>query len=111
MSAKKLAQGMCRPLPAGTPPLAQAQIDAALAQLPGWAYADGAIAKAFSFANYAETIAFVNAIAWIAQREDHHPDMLVGYDRCRVTYHTHSVGGISENDFICAAKIEALCRI
>ncbi len=107
----KLEQGMCRPLPAGTPPLAQAQIDAGLALLPGWEHKDGAIGKAFSFGNYAQTIAFVNGVAWIAQREDHHPDMWVGYDKCRVAYHTHSVGGISDNDLICAAKIEALCRI
>ncbi|MBE0621417.1 MAG: 4a-hydroxytetrahydrobiopterin dehydratase [Burkholderiales bacterium] len=96
---------------AGTPPLTQAQIDAGLAQLPGWVRRDGAIEKTFSFGNYAGTIAFVNAVAQIAQHEDHHPDMLVGYDKCRVAYSTHSVGGISENDFICAAKIEALCRI
>ena len=107
----KLEPGTCRPLPAGTPPLGQAQIDAGLAQLPGWEYKDGAIGKTFTFPNYAETIAFVNGVAAIAQREDHHPDMLVGYDKCRVAYSTHSVGGISENDFICAAKIEALCRI
>ncbi len=111
MKMNKLELGTCRPLPAGTPPLVQAQIDAGLAQLPGWEHRDGAIGKTFSFGNYAETIAFVNAVAGIAQREDHHPDMLVGYDKCRVAYRTHSVGGISENDFICAAKIEALCRI
>ncbi|HUX24628.1 MAG TPA: 4a-hydroxytetrahydrobiopterin dehydratase [Burkholderiales bacterium] len=111
MNADEFQLGSCRPLPAGTPPLARAQIDAGLAQLPGWAYAEGAISKTFAFGNYAETIAFVNAVAWIAQREDHHPDMLVGYDKCRVAFSTHSVGGISENDFICAAKIEALCRI
>lgn len=110
MNVNKLELEGCRPLPAGTPPLTQAQIDAGLAQLPGWEYKDGAIGKTFSFDNYAETIAFVNGVAAIAQREDHHPDMLVGYDRCRVTYRTHSVGGISANDFICAAKVEARCR-
>ncbi len=110
MSMRKPEQAHCRPLPAGTPPLGQAQIDAALAQLPGWEHRDGAIGKTFAFGNYAETIAFVNAVAGIAQREDHHPDMSVGYDKCRIAYSTHSVGGISENDFICAAKIEALCR-
>ena len=111
MSAGEPERGTCRPLPAGTPPLTPAQIEAGLARLPGWEHAGGAIVKSFSFSNYAETIAFVNAVAWIAQREDHHPELLVGYDRCRVAYHTHSVGGISGNDFICAAKIEALCRI
>ena len=111
MNMNKLEPGMCRALPAGSQPLAQAQIDAGLAQLPGWKHRDGAIGKTFSFGDYAETIAFVNGVAGIAQREDHHPDMLVGYDTCRVAYRTHSVGGISANDFICAAKIEALCRI
>ena len=110
MSMSKFDQANCRPLPAGTPPLGQARIDAALAQLPGWEHRDGAIGKTFAFENYAETIAFVNAVAGIAQREDHHPDMSVGYDKCRVAYSTHSVGGISENDFVCAAKIEALCQ-
>jgi 4a-hydroxytetrahydrobiopterin dehydratase len=107
----RLAASSCRPLPAGTAPLAQAEIDAGLGALPGWEHRDGAIGKTFSFSNYAETMAFVNAVAWIAEREDHHPDLLVGYDKCRVAYRTHSVGGISSNDFICAAKIEALCRI
>lgn len=108
MNAEKPERRSCRPLPAGTPPLAQARIDAGLAQLPGWNYQDGAIGKTFSFADYAQTIAFVNAVAAIAQREDHHPDLLVGYDQCRVVYRTHSVGGVSENDFICAAQIEAI---
>ena len=107
---RELEQARCRPLPAGTPPLAQAQIDAGLARLPGWAHADGAISRTFAFADYAQTMAFVNGVAAIAQREDHHPEMRVGYDSCRVSYSTHSVGGVSENDFICAAKIEALCR-
>jgi len=105
----KLAARSCTPLPAGTAPLAQAQIDAGLGELPGWEHKNGTIGKTFSFKNYAETMAFVNAVAWIAEREDHHPDMLIGYDKCRVAYCTHSVGGISDNDFICAAKIEALC--
>jgi 4a-hydroxytetrahydrobiopterin dehydratase len=53
-------------------------------------------------------MAFVNAVAWIAHREDHHPDLAVSYNRCRVEWSTHSVGGLSENDFICAAHIEAM---
>jgi 4a-hydroxytetrahydrobiopterin dehydratase len=104
-----LAGRSCRALPAGTAPLTQPEIDAGLEQLPGWALAQGAISKRFSFQGYAETMAFVNAVAAIAAREDHHPEMLVGYDSCRVAYSTHSIGGVSENDLICAAKIEALC--
>jgi 4a-hydroxytetrahydrobiopterin dehydratase len=105
-----LAQRHCTSLPPGTPALARAEIDALLAQLPGWSFENGVIAKTWSFADYYETIAFVNAIAWIAHREDHHPDLVVSYNRCRVAYSTHSVGGLSENDFICAAKLEALER-
>jgi 4a-hydroxytetrahydrobiopterin dehydratase len=111
MNALRLGERSCRPLPAGTAPLTPAQIDARLAQFPGWEYRDGAIRKTFAFGSYDATIAFVNSVATIAQHEDHHPEMLVGYDRCRVAYCTHSIGGISENDFICAARIEALCRI
>ena len=91
----EFADRMCRPLPAGTPPLTQARIDADLAQIPGWKHEHGVIAKTFSFKNYYETMAFVNGVAWIAHREDHHPDMLVGFNTCRVAYATHSVGGIS----------------
>jgi 4a-hydroxytetrahydrobiopterin dehydratase len=66
------------------------------------------IERTFAFKNYYRTLAFVNAVAWIAHQEDHHPEMEVGYNRCRVRYSTHSVGGLSENDFICAAKVDAL---
>ena len=71
---QQIRTGNCRPLPAGTPPLAPAQIDAGLAQLPGWEHKDGVISKTFAFGNYAETMAFVNGVAAIAQREDHHPE-------------------------------------
>jgi 4a-hydroxytetrahydrobiopterin dehydratase len=79
-----------------------------LAQIGGWHLASGAIEKTFSFKNYYETIAFVNALAWIANTEDHHPDLAVSYDRCVVRFNTHSVNGVSVNDFICAAKADAL---
>jgi len=106
-----LAQMKCKDLPPGTPPLARARIDALLKEVPGWGYDGKVIGKTFSFKNYYETIAFINAAAWIVHREDHHPDMNVSYNRCRVEFSTHSIGGISENDFICAAKIEALAGI
>jgi len=66
------------------------------------------IQRSFRFKNYYQTIAFVNALAWVAHHQDHHPDLEVGYNRCVVNYSTHSAGGLSENDFICAAKIDAL---
>ena len=79
-----------------------------LAQAPGWALVDGAIQKRYDFADYHRTMAFVNALAFIAHVEDHHPDLAVSYNRCTVRFNTHSVGGISFNDFICAAKVDAL---
>lgn len=100
----------CAPVPAGTPPLDRAAADALLARIPGWSLADagGEIGRTFRFKNYYETMAFVNALAWVAHREDHHPDIEVGYNRCRVRFSTHSVKGLSHNDFICAAKLNAL---
>ncbi len=102
-----LATQHCRPLE-GEPALDAAQIDHHLAAAPGWALVDGAIQKRYDFADYHRTMAFVNALAWIAHAEDHHPDLLVSYSRCTVRFNTHSVGGISLNDFICAAKVDAL---
>jgi 4a-hydroxytetrahydrobiopterin dehydratase len=81
-----------------------------LAETRGWALDDAgkAISRTFRFRNYYETMAFVNALAYVANRQDHHPDLEVGYNRCTVRFSTHSVKGLSENDFICAARINAL---
>ena len=79
-----------------------------LAQTSGWHAADGAIEKTFAFKGWLETVAFVDALAWICHVEDHHPDFEAGYNYCRMEFSTHSVGGLSENDFICAAKLDAL---
>jgi len=73
-----------------------------------WRIEDGKLVKVYPFSNYYQTMAFVNALAWISHREDHHPDLLVGYNKCRVEYCTHAIDGLSENDFICAAKADAL---
>ena len=79
-----------------------------LAQVSGWVLQGTSIEKTFSFRNFYETVAFVNALAWICHTEDHHPQLAVSYDSCVVRFNTHSVGGISINDFICAAKSDAL---
>jgi 4a-hydroxytetrahydrobiopterin dehydratase len=97
----------CLPLE-GQPAMAADAITTHLAQAPGWRLAGASIEKRFDFDNYHQTIAFVNALTWVAHREDHHPDLLVSYNRCTVRFNTHSVGGISVNDFICAAKVDAL---
>lgn len=103
-----LAAGKCKPCEGGVAPLKPEEVAALLKHLKGWEPAGGAIAKTYEFKDYYHTIAFVNAIAWISHREDHHPDLAVGYNRCRVQYITHAINGLSENDFICAAKIDAL---
>ena len=100
-----------RPVEKGTPQLSPERAAALLKEAPGWEQRGGEIRRTYSFKNYHETIAFVNAVAWVSHREDHHPDLEVGYNKCTVRYCTHSVGGLSENDFICAAKLEALFRI
>ena len=76
--------------------------------LPGWSLRDGAIERSYAFRDYYQTLAFVNALAWIVHAQDHHPELVVGYNRCLVRWNTHSVGGISENDFICAARADAV---
>jgi len=108
MSATDLAQSKCKPCEGGMSPLAPGEIAALLKHLKGWEHVNGVIAKSYSFTNYYQTMAFVNAAAWISHREDHHPDVAVGYNQCRVTYVTHAINGLSENDFICAAKLDAL---
>ncbi len=107
-SISDLTQKKCRPCEGGMKPMTEGEISGYLKSLPGWQYLKGAITKTFTFKNYYETTAFVNAVAWIAQREDHHPEIEFGYKTCRVQYSTHAIQGISENDFISAAKIEGL---
>jgi 4a-hydroxytetrahydrobiopterin dehydratase len=103
-----LAGQKCKPCEGGTPPLNDTKIKEYLAQLKGWEKVNQEIVKVFLFKNYYQTMAFVNAVAFIAHQEDHHPDMEVSYKTCKVRYSTHAIGGLSENDFICAAKVDAL---
>ena len=106
-----LASGKCKPCEGGVAPLKEPEVRNLLQQLDGWEQAGGRIAKNYVFKNYYQTMAFVNATAWISHREDHHPDVTVGYNRCRVEYTTHAIGGLSENDFICAAKLDKLFEL
>jgi len=79
-------------------------------QVPSWEILDNGhgLRRIFTFGNHYEVTAFANALAWISHREDHHPALTVGYSRCEVVYTTHAVEGLTENDFICAAKVDAL---
>jgi len=103
-----LAKKKCKPCEGGVAPYTAQQAKDLLGQLKGWIIEDGKLVKLYPFTNYYQTMAFVNALAWISHREDHHPDLAVGYNQCKVTYSTHAIGGLSENDFICAAKCDAL---
>lgn len=93
-------------------PLGPTELVTQLAQHPGWMLqGDGAelvIARRYEFASYPEVMAFANAVAWIAQGRDHHPDMQLGYRCCTVAWRTHDAGGITRIDFECAAQVDAL---
>ena len=104
----ELARKKCKPCEGGTKPFTPQEARQLLKTLNGWAIEDGKLVRTYAFKNYCETMAFVNALAWISHREDHHPDLGVHYNKCRVEYSTHAIGGLSENDFICAAKCDAL---
>lgn len=108
MTVIDLAKSRCKPCEGGVSPLSADEAAKLLKQLKGWDHTDGVIAKTYAFKDYYQTMAFVNATAWISHREDHHPDIVVGYNQCRVSYITHAIKGLSENDFICAAKLDAL---
>ena len=106
----ELASRHCVPLRGPGHRLASEDVQAFLEVLPGWLLVENgeAITKSFKFDDYYRTMAFVNALAFVAHREDHHPDLGVHYNRVEVRYSTHDVGGLSQNDFICAAKVELL---
>jgi 4a-hydroxytetrahydrobiopterin dehydratase len=111
MSADRdLARKKCQPCEGGSP-VSAGEVEALLKQLSGWQAVDGKLRKDFKFADHYATISFVNAVAWVSHRQDHHPDLAVGYNTCRIEYLTHAVGGLSENDFICAAKIDVLTEL
>jgi len=107
MSTTALAQQHCQPME-GQASMTLEAIEAHLLHTPGWSFMDGAITKRYSFPDFHRTMGFANAVAWVANAEDHHPDLMLSYGQCTVRFNTHSVGGISLNDFICAAKVDAL---
>ena len=105
-----LAQARCMPRRGTEHRLTDASIRELLPQLPGWELAENghALTRTFKFKDYYRTMSFVNALAHVANAQDHHPDLSVHYDHCAVRFSTHDVGGLSENDFICAAKADQL---
>ena len=94
----------------GIPALTPDEVNQLLHDVAAWTVSDDYrwIHRRFSFKNFYQTMAFTNAVAWIANQENHHPDMEIGYNYCNIKYTTHAVNGLTKNDFICAAKIDAL---
>lgn len=107
-----LANKHCAPCEGGVPALSPEQVEEHLATLEQWQTNETRteISKAFTFKNYYHVMAFVNAVAFIAHQEKHHPDLTVHYNRVVVRYSTHAIGGLSDNDLICAAKVDQLIR-
>ena len=105
-----LKERRCKPCEGGVDAMREDQARALIEQVHGWSLARDArsISRRFEFKGFHGTMAFVNALAWVANRENHHPDFCTGYNYCEVTFTTHAVDGLSENDFICAAKVNAL---
>ena len=106
----ELYRRRCTPCTGKTPVVPRGEAVEKLRDLAGWTLSeDGtAIRAEYAFKNFHETMGFANAVAWMANQEDHHPDLELSYARCAVRYSTHAVGGLSENDFICAAKVDRL---
>lgn len=110
MNPEQLATSHCTPRKGAENALDTHAVSACLAALPGWSLSDDGkgISKEYRFDDFHRTMAFVNAVAWIAHVEDHHPDFKVSYPSCALYFSTHDVGGLSLNDFICAARVDAL---
>jgi 4a-hydroxytetrahydrobiopterin dehydratase len=108
---KELSARKCVPCEGGVPPLSAAKAKLLARHLhKDWRIAKGAksLKRSLKFKDFYRTMSFVNALAHVANSEDHHPDLSIGYNYCHVTFATHSIGGLSENDFICAAKLDRL---
>src|SRR5690348_14045384 len=110
MNLKELSEQKCAPLKGTQHQLDSARARELLAALPGWQLGGDAahIEKQFRFPDFVRALAFVNALGWIAEQQNHHPDLELGWGRCLVRFSTHDVGGLSMNDFISAAKVEVL---
>jgi 4a-hydroxytetrahydrobiopterin dehydratase len=110
----ELAQRRCEPCEGGVAPLTRAAADELLLRLdPAWTLDEhsSSLRREFTFRDFYRTMSFVNAVAHVANIEDHHPDLEVGYNVCRVRFTTHAIRGLSENDFICAAKVDQIPRL
>lgn len=110
MIADKLRHEHCRPLKGSEHQISGSALDNLMAAIPGWSLLEDGqrIGRDYRFDGFLPALAFVNALGWMAEQENHHPDLEIGWGYCRVRFSTHDVGGLSRNDFICAAKTDAL---
>lgn len=108
MTKDELITTHCVPRKGTADALSAATVAELAALLPDWRIEGNELRREFRFRDFHQTMGFVNAVAWMANREDHHPDLEVGYNYCRMRWSTHDVGGLSLNDFLCAAKVDAL---
>ncbi len=104
----KLADQSCRPIPAGTAPMAKGEAQELMHELPQWTVGQETVEREFRFKDFREAMDFVNQVAAVANREDHHPDLSISYNKVRITLTTHKIKGLSMNDLIVAAKIDRL---
>lgn len=105
----KLTEKSCTDLPKGTPALSGDDLEALKAQIdPAWDVGDAVLTRKYDTKNFAKALMLVNGVGYLAEAEGHHPDIKLGYGYAEVSFTTHSVGGLSENDFICAAKLDAM---
>jgi 4a-hydroxytetrahydrobiopterin dehydratase len=100
----------CEPCEGGVEPLQREKAESMLAEVPGWTLSEDGkmIVRRFEFRGFFRTMSFINAMAWVVNNEGHHPDFSAGYNYCEVGFTTHAIDGLSDNDFICAAKVNAL---
>jgi 4a-hydroxytetrahydrobiopterin dehydratase len=104
----KLSEKKCIPCEGGVPPFTQRQAEKYLKQIKGWKLDGGKIEKVFKFKNFVQSMGFANQVALIAQAQDHHPEIEISFKKVEIELTTHVIGGLSENDFIMAAKIDEL---
>lgn len=107
---EELQTRRCKPCEGGIDPLSDARVAVLLPQVPGWQLSADrrGIERRFGFAGFNRVMSFINALAWLSNQQDHHPDFRAGFNYCTVRFTTHAIDGLSENDFICAARLNAL---
>lgn len=111
MTQGNISSRRCQPCEGGAPPLTADAARRFLAEVGGWSLAEGRLVRRYAFRNHYEAMTFLNAVAWISHRENRHPEISIGYREVTVRYWTHAVDGLTENDFICAAKLGKLFEL